>query len=609
VKVPRRSIRTRTASTFAIAAVAATAMVASAPPAPSASPRLGRTLAAYCTPGHAVATSPLMKVNGKPKSDAALKQGATVLTGPDGEAEVCLQRGAVQCTVWPDSRIVVLPKHAPDVIMQATEGHDADVTCKATDTGKRRDISLPKQKITLGALGLSPQQRPRTLAHFVATAASAHLFSLRVHHGKTVVKVRRGATIIVPKNKIRQGVVLGRNQQAVATGGGAPSEPAQSHETAAEKKVLDRLARGLPANTDVTAPTPVVVGPRNGSSLRSPTFRFDTSPKEKGVVFSCSLGDQEHYHVCIDGQPFGHLAVGSQEMFVKATDAAGNTTKSKDATDYRWSIKENPIVYARGPAGGNTDIWVMDSDGTGQKQLTNDSAHARTPEWSPDHTRIAFDSDVTGNYDIYVMDANGKNRENLTNDAIDERNPTWSPDGTQIAFERGASGERDLYVMSSDGGKPRRLTSNQADDLDPAWSPDGTQIAFASTRKDNYDIWVIDANGGQPVDLTNTPDATEFGPAWSPHGDKIAFHKKIDRPVPVPNDVYVMDRDGSNLVKVTQTGWDDFYPSWAPDGREIVFYTSRSPDSKDADIYFVSLDVKIETRLTTDADYDYLPNW
>jgi TolB protein len=543
-----------------------------------------------------------MKINGKPKGSADLKQGAVVLTkGEDSQADVCLQRGAIDCTVWGDSKIVVLPRELPDVIMQTVT--KADVSCTATVKGTRKYLDVSHQKITLGALGLKPQQRPSMFSALGATAASAHVFTLSVRRARVVIKVRRGVTVVAPKNRLREGVVVGRNQQ-VTVQRGVPSEPTQSHETSRQRRQLDRYERRLPP-PDTTAPSPFVIGPSNESSLRSPTFRFTSN--EAGAVFSCSLNTPNDFRVCTDGQPFTHLPLGANHVFVKATDAAGNTTQH--ATRYDWFVEQNPIVYARGPAGGNTDIWTMDSDGANQKQLTHDSAHARTPEWSPDHTQIAFDSDVAGNYDIYVMSANGSKRQAVANDAVDERNPTWSPDGQEIAFERGPSGARDIYVISANGGRPRRLTSNQADDLDPAWSPDGQQIAFASTRGDNYDIYVINANGGQATDLTNTPDATEFGPAWSPSGDMIAFHRKVDRPVPVPNDIYVMNPDGSNQQKITQTGWDDVYPSWAPDGREIVFYSARVPESKDADIYFVSLDVKIEARLTNDADYDYLPDW
>ena len=598
-----RSLPTRAPSTFAVAAVTATALVASAPQAQSAAPKLGRAVAASCTPGHAVRVAPSMAINGKAKTDVAIKGGDKIHTGPDGQVKVCLQQGAVRCDVWADSTIVVLP--TPRVIMRVPQGQTADVFCKANNTGKHRELELPGQKITLGTLGLKPTPRPRYLAGRGVKTSSGYLFSLAVRGGKTVVKVRRGATIVAARNSIRRGVVLGRNQQVVAKRGGLPGKPASIQLTRVEDATLDQLARLLPRDQDIKAPAPAIKGPKQGSSLRSPTFRFEPRPAEPGVIFSCSLNSDNDFRVCSDGQPFGRLRLGANHIFVKATDASGNTTRR--AKRYDWSIKDIPIVYARGPAGGNTDLYVMESDGTAQTRLTDDSAHTRAPEWSPDHTRIVFDSDVGGNADIYVMSRTGNERTKLTTSPAPELNPTWSPDGKRIAFEsRLQDDTRDLYTMNSDGTNVRRLTSNRADDLDPSWSPDGTRIAFASTRGDNYDIWVIDAEGGQPTDLTNTPDYTEFGPSWSPDGKLIAFHRKG---IKIPNDIFVMKPDGSSLLKITKTGWDDQNPAWAPNSREIVFQSGRVAGGADSDIYFVSLDVDIETRLTTDLDYEYLPDW
>ena len=599
-----RNVRIGSAALLVVAAVLAGVASASTY-APSAPLHAGADFAARCRPGHAVQAAHYMRVNGHDRTDVVLNGGEWIKTGPKGQAQLCLQQGTIRCVIRSDSKLQVLPTAARDVLMQAPAKQRVRAWCKARTTGKRKKIKVGGETITLGSLGLTPRQR--TLASRTAGAPSGHLFSLDVDGKSTVVKVLRGATVVTPQSSIEKGVVLGRKQQVVAPRGGTPGKPAPIQLSSAEDAGLQQLGRLLPQDVDTTAPTPDVKGPTRNSSLRAPTFAFKTKPAEPGVVFSCSVDKPNDFRVCVDGQPFGRRGVGSHYVLVKATDAAGNTMKRPRR--YEWSIAENPIVYARGPAGGSTDIWRMDSDGANQKRLTDDAAHARAPRWSPDHKLIAFDSDIAGNFDIYVMNVDGTNRRRLTTAAADELRPSWSPDGKRIAFElRGGNGTRDIYTMASDGTDLRRLTSNVADDLDPDWSPDGQWIAFASTREGNYDIWVIDAKGGQPLDITKTPDATEFGPAWSPNGKKIAYHRKGDKP-PIPNDVYVMNPDGSDPKKITQTGWDDVYPQWAPDGREIVFYSARVPESKDADVYFVSLDVMIETRLTTDTDYDYLPDW
>jgi TolB protein len=135
------------------------------------------------------------------------------------------------------------------------------------------------------------------------------------------------------------------------------------------------------------------------------------------------------------------------------------------------------------------------------------------PSISPDGTKIAFASsqhyqefgDPDGDQlDIYVMDANVGPAERLTFDSgtknptnnllSESRNPAWSPDGTRIAYESTRSGNSEIWVMNADGtGEAVNVSQHESWDSDPAWSPDGTQITFQSRRAGQDDIWVVDA--------------------------------------------------------------------------------------------------------------------
>jgi hypothetical protein len=100
---------------------------------------------------------------------------------------------------------------------------------------------------------------------------------------------------------------------------------------------------------------------------------------------------------------------------------------------------------------GNWEIYVMNADGSGQTNLTNNPAHDWGPSWSPDGRRIAFYSDRDGNWEIYVMNADGSGQTNLTNNPADDWGPSWSPDGRRIAFFSDRDGNREIYVMNADG--------------------------------------------------------------------------------------------------------------------------------------------------------------
>ena len=146
----------------------------------------------------------------------------------------------------------------------------------------------------------------------------------------------------------------------------------------------------------------------------------------------------------------------------------------------------------------------MNPDGHGERSLTSDAADT-APAWSPDGTRIAFASTSSGNTDVWVMDADGSDPVDLTDgSAAADTSPSWSPDGTHIAFQTDRDGNDEIYVMDADGGDPTNLTSDPGDDSQPAWSPDGDTIAFVSDRDGNDEVYAMDASDGSgQTDLTN----------------------------------------------------------------------------------------------------------
>ena len=160
---------------------------------------------------------------------------------------------------------------------------------------------------------------------------------------------------------------------------------------------------------------------------------------------------------------------------------------------------------------GNSEIYVMNADGSGVTRLTNNSTGDYDPAWSPDGRRIAFGASRDGNLEIYVMNADGSGVTNLTNNPAYDSRPAWSPGGRFVAFDSYRDGNFEIYFMKADGSAVTRLTNNPALDSHPAWSPDGRRIAFKSDRDGNFEIYVL---GGVTTRLTNNP-ARDSHPAWS----------------------------------------------------------------------------------------------
>ena len=130
-------------------------------------------------------------------------------------------------------------------------------------------------------------------------------------------------------------------------------------------------------------------------------------------------------------------------------------------------------------------IVSMASDGSDTQILVSAAQgdSLRAPAWSPGGKFILYEHRIAGNTDIWRMNPDGTGQRRLTSHGGHDGHPAWSADGSRIAFESNRSGNFDIYTMGVDGGDLRRLTTNPAADREPAWSPDNDRIAFSSNRR------------------------------------------------------------------------------------------------------------------------------
>ena len=137
------------------------------------------------------------------------------------------------------------------------------------------------------------------------------------------------------------------------------------------------------------------------------------------------------------------------------------------------------------------------------------------PVWSPNGKQIAFASDADGDPEIVLMNADGTGITQLTNNrGVADFGPAWSPDGKQIAFTSDRDGNGEIYVMNVDGTGVTRLTNNAAFDFLPVWSPDGKQLAFVSNRNGYFHIYIMNADGTGVTQVTKD-GFSDFGLAWT----------------------------------------------------------------------------------------------
>ncbi len=256
---------------------------------------------------------------------------------------------------------------------------------------------------------------------------------------------------------------------------------------------------------------------------------------------------------------FNSAEDGDWEIFVINPDGTGRKQLTFNSSwDQEASWKGNSRLSFHSGRNGGFDIYSMNPDGSGQTLITTSLASLFQTEsnavYSPDGSKIAY----TSGWDIWVMNANGTGLTNLTAHPAFDNEPTWSPDGSRIAFQSTRNGPAELYVMNADGSSPSQITFYDAlggTAIHPDWSPDGHWIAFTWTGStDEGEIFRVRPDGSQVTRLTFTP-TDEHKPSWSPDSKRIAFVRG--------GDIWTMKKDGSDVVNVTNTPTMEAYPAWS----------------------------------------------
>jgi TolB protein len=256
-------------------------------------------------------------------------------------------------------------------------------------------------------------------------------------------------------------------------------------------------------------------------------------------------------------------------------------------------------LVVRGFDGHDSELYLMNSDGTEVQQLTNNDVDDWHPTWSPDARKIAFRSFDGNDYEIYSMSADGSGVTQLTFDNEDCHDPWWSPDGRQIVFgaDDPAEGDEEVYVMNANGSGLTQLTDNSVNDGSAAWSPDGRTFVYQSGNE----LWLMNTDGSDKHVLA-IGFVNPFHPAWSPDGARIAFYARDGGDY----EMYMIQADGSGLTALTNNSVNDRHPSWRPDGRQIAF---ERWDGTDYEIYLMDPDGSRMTPVTRNSVDDAQAEW
>ncbi len=267
------------------------------------------------------------------------------------------------------------------------------------------------------------------------------------------------------------------------------------------------------------------------------------------------------------------VGIGSSSTYIY--DIENQTAKELSVAGkiFDWSTDGRLLLISAPDAETDSEIYVLNQDGSGMQQLTDNAMPDTAPAWSPDADQIVYLSGYPEAM-LMVMSASGENSKALTTEiSINwETQPQWSPDGNMIAFVvngdvAGRDQTSEIYTIHADGTNLQQITETGGINLGPDWSPDGNQLVFYGYAVGAFDdmgdpaslrteVFRIDAEGGESINLTQST-GLDYHPRWSPDGEWIVFASTRQSP-----GIFIMRPDGSDLRMVTNE------PPFSEGGRE-----------------------------------------
>ena len=225
---------------------------------------------------------------------------------------------------------------------------------------------------------------------------------------------------------------------------------------------------------------------------------------------------------------------------------------------------------------GNKEIWMMDWDGSNQRQVTQFKSLSIMPAISADASKIAFTSYVRGNPGIFLFSVDPIRQLPFYNQVASlNETPDFTPDGKQIVYSSSASGWAQIYIANLDGSGLRRISSSRAIEVEPKINPKtGAEMVFVSGRSGPQQIYKMNMDGADVERLT-PGEGEASNPSWNPDGQHIAFSWTQGYATGNFN-IFVMDVASRSYTQLTHSEGRNENPSWAPDGKHLVFMSTRT---------------------------------
>ena len=255
----------------------------------------------------------------------------------------------------------------------------------------------------------------------------------------------------------------------------------------------------------------------------------------------------------------------------KITDSPRKDSSAMVSPDGRYIVFSSERV-------GWWKIWKLDLKDDSFTQLTHASSAEYSPCWSPSGDRIAFVSSRDGNAEIYVMNSDGSNLRNISNNSGNDSHPYWHSNN-RIYYSHEIDETSQIVSDTPEGNDLRIHTTGDGHKLMPQVSPSNDTLLFYSDMDGNFEIYSMPLDGGEMARLTNDP-LLDIRARWSPDGRRIVFERGDKRR---DQHIFTMDADGGNQLQLTS---DDY--NYAPafvQNCEYLCLDEREPDRNTHDLH------------------------